>query len=139
MVINYLTIIVSLIMIITMVGTTTIVTRREKLTGLKPGLNVNTNNYSGIWVTADNFIKLELFPNGRYDETRGSRYHAYTGIYEIKNNHIRYQDDTGFIATGDFSGNDTLYHGGHVFYRESISTRDEKNAGKITSLAYSLD
>ena len=137
MVINYLTIIVSLIMIITMVGTTTIVTGSEKLTWLNPGLNAN--NYSGIWITADDYIRLELFPDGRYDETRGSRHHAYTGLYEIKNNHIRYRDDTGFISTGDFSGNDTLYHGGHVFYRETIRTLNEKNGNKITGIAFTLD
>ena len=128
MVINYLTIIVSLIMIITMVGATTIVTGNEKLTWLNPGLNAN--NYSGIWITADDYIRLELFPDGRYDETRGSRHHAYTGRYEIKNNHIRYQDDTGFTVAGDFSGNDTLYYGGHVFYREKMRRETKSTGGK---------
>ncbi|HTE26711.1 Atu4866 domain-containing protein [Flavitalea sp.] len=119
MAVNYLTIIVSIIMLITMAGTTTIVTRSEKLTMMEPGLMEQATNYSGIWITADGHIRQELLPNGRYDKARGSRQHAYNGRYEIKNSHIRYWDDTGFTASGDFSGKDTLYHGGHVFYRET--------------------
>ena len=122
MAINYLTIIVSIIMIVTMAGTASIVTKSEKLTLAEPGIMTRITNYSGIWVTADGHIRQELFPDGRYDEARGSRQHAYTGRYEIKDNHIRYWDDTGFTATGDFSGNDTLYHGGYVFYRETIKS-----------------
>lgn len=78
-----------------------------------------TTSYTGMWITADGHIRQELLPSGRYDEARGSRKSAYTGRYEIKGSHIRYWDDTGFTATGDFSGNDTLYHGGYIFYRES--------------------
>ena len=122
MAINYLTIIVSIIMIVTMAGTTSIVTRSEKLNLPETRIMSSTTNYSGIWVTADGYIRQELLPNGRYDEARGSRQHVYTGRYEIRDNHIRYWDDTGFTATGDFSGNDTLYHSGYVFYRETIKS-----------------
>ena len=75
-------------------------------------------DWLGIWVTADGYIRQELLPNGRYDEARGNKKSAYTGRYEIAGTHIRYWDDTGFTATGDFSGTDTLYHGGYVFYRQ---------------------
>jgi putative ligand-binding protein with streptavidin-like fold len=76
------------------------------------------NNYVGMWVTADGYIRQELLPNGRYDEARGTKNSAYTGRYEISGDHIKYWDDTGFTATGDFKGNDALYHGGYIFYRE---------------------
>ncbi|GAA0551237.1 hypothetical protein GCM10009415_36460 [Chitinophaga japonensis] len=77
-----------------------------------------SNKYVGMWVTDDGYIRQELLPNGRYDEARGNRQSAYTGRYEITGDHIKYWDDTGFTADGDFKGNDTLYHGGYIFYRE---------------------
>jgi hypothetical protein len=73
--------------------------------------------YTGMWVTADNHIRQELLPDGRYDEARGHRASAYTGRYRVEGAHIEYQDDTGFTADGDFTG-DVLHHGGYVFYRE---------------------
>ena len=76
------------------------------------------NNYVGMWVTGDGYIRQELLANGRYDEARGSKKSAYTGRYKIEGNHIEYWDDTGFTASGDFKGEDTLYHAGYIFYRE---------------------
>ncbi|WP_246199791.1 Atu4866 domain-containing protein [Arthrobacter zhaoguopingii] len=73
--------------------------------------------YVGMWVTADNQIRQELLPDGRYDEARGERESAYTGRYWVQGTHIEYLDDTGFSADGDFQG-DVLHHGGYVFYRE---------------------
>ncbi len=73
--------------------------------------------YVGMWVTADNHIRQELLPNGRYDEARGTRASAYTGRYWVDGTHIEYKDDTGFNADGTFDG-DVLHHGGYVFYRE---------------------
>ena len=75
------------------------------------------NNYVGMWVTADGYIRHELLPNGRYDEARGSRQSAYRGEYLITGDHIDYEDDTGFVADGDFR-DDVLYHAGMVLYRE---------------------
>nr|WP_255645757.1 Atu4866 domain-containing protein [Actinoplanes polyasparticus] len=75
------------------------------------------NPYVGMWVTADNHIRQELLPNGRYDEARGRRSSAYTGRYEVTGADIYYWDDTGFTADGHFEG-DILHHGGYVFYRE---------------------
>lgn len=78
----------------------------------------NHHPYLGMWVTGDGHIRQELLPNGRYDEARGNRRSAYQGRYEVTGNHIDYWDDTGFTADGEFIDNDTLHHGGMVFYRE---------------------
>ncbi|MGV1755199.1 Atu4866 domain-containing protein [Agrobacterium sp. CG674] len=74
--------------------------------------------YIGMWVTGDGRIRQELLPTGRYDEARGNRRSAYQGRYVVTGNHIDYWDDTGFTADGTFIDNDTLHHGGMVFYRE---------------------
>ncbi|MGK5682194.1 Atu4866 domain-containing protein [Actinoplanes sp. URMC 104] len=76
-----------------------------------------THPYVGMWVTADDHIRQELLPTGRYDEARGTRRSAYTGRYEVRGADIRYWDDTGFTAGGRFDG-DVLHHGGYLFYRE---------------------
>ncbi|WP_407657198.1 Atu4866 domain-containing protein [Kibdelosporangium aridum] len=81
------------------------------------GRSSELHPYVGMWVTADNHIRQELLPNGRYDEGRGERKSAYTGRYWVTGNHIDYADDTGFTADGEFQG-DVLHHGGYVFYRE---------------------
>ncbi|WP_186417771.1 Atu4866 domain-containing protein [Bosea sp. CS1GBMeth4] len=73
--------------------------------------------YVGMWVTADNHVRHELLPNGRYDEARGSRESAYRGRYEVTGNHIEYWDDTGFTADGTFVDADTLHHGGMILRR----------------------
>lgn len=74
--------------------------------------------YVGMWVTADNHIRHELLPNGRYVEARGNRERAYEGRYEITGTHIKYWDDTGFTADGDFVSPDVLHHAGMVLYRK---------------------
>ncbi|WP_112179381.1 MULTISPECIES: Atu4866 domain-containing protein [Paraliobacillus] len=71
--------------------------------------------YVGMWVTADRNIRHELLPNGRYDEARDDRTSAYQGSYTIVGNHIKYVDDTGFTADGDFVDG-LLYHAGMVLY-----------------------
>ena len=73
--------------------------------------------YIGMWVTANGRVRQELFPNGRYDEARGSRKSAYQGRYEVRGNQIDYWDDTGFAADGVFVSEDELHHGGMIFYR----------------------
>ena len=78
----------------------------------------NAADGAGGTVTGDGRIRQELLPNGRYDEARGSRASAYQGRYAVTGNHIDYWDDTGFTADGEFVDNDTLHHGGMVFYRE---------------------
>lgn len=71
----------------------------------------------GMWVTADGYIRQELLPDGRYDEARGNLTSAYRGRYEVAGNHIRYWDDTGFEADGEFVDG-VLHHVGMIFYRE---------------------
>lgn len=73
----------------------------------------------GMWVTADGHIRHELLPNGRYDEQRGQRKHAYQGRYWVKGNRIAYLDDKGFTADGEFRDKRFL-HGGYVFFRETV-------------------
>ncbi|WFR62015.1 Atu4866 domain-containing protein [Paenibacillus amylolyticus] len=75
--------------------------------------------YVGMWVTKDGYIRHEILPNGRYDEARGDRQHAYQGSYVVNGQHIDYVDDTGFTADGEFK-NDILFHGGMIFYRENV-------------------
>ncbi|MGB3356268.1 MAG: Atu4866 domain-containing protein [Mycobacterium sp.] len=74
--------------------------------------------YVGMWVTADGRIRQELLPTGRYDEARAGRTSAYTGRYEVRDNHIDYWDDTGFTAEGTFVTDTELHHGGMIFYRQ---------------------
>ena len=73
-------------------------------------------SYVGLWVTQDGRVRHELLPNGRYNETRGTRESAFQGRYTIQGNHIDYVDDTGFTAGGHFRDG-VLYHGGTVLYR----------------------
>ncbi|MGC7098784.1 Atu4866 domain-containing protein [Amycolatopsis lurida] len=87
------------------------------------------NPYIGMWVTADNHIRQQLLPDGRYDEARGRRASAYTGRYQVSGTHIDYQDDTGFTADGEFDG-DVLHHGGYVFYREGSLAHRAAIAGR---------
>lgn len=74
--------------------------------------------YGGMWVTADNQIRHELLPNGRYVEARGNRERAYEGRYEIAGTHIEYWDNSGFAADGNFVEPDVLHHVEMVFYRK---------------------
>jgi hypothetical protein len=74
--------------------------------------------YVGMWVTADNRIRHELLPNGRYVEARGNRERAYEGRYKVIGNYIEYWDDTGFTADGTFVEPDVLHHAGMILYRQ---------------------
>ena len=71
----------------------------------------------GLWVIADETIRHELLPNGRYVEARGTRERAYTGRYEVHGTQIDYWDDTGFTADGEFIAPDVLHHAGMVLVR----------------------
>jgi len=75
------------------------------------------HTYTGLWITKDGFIRHELLPNGRYDEARGTKPNAYQGDYDIRENRIYYQDDTGFTPDGTFVSNDELHHAGMVLFR----------------------
>lgn len=87
---------------------------------------IEKNKYIGMWVTGDGYVRQELLPNGRYDETRGNNKSAYTGRYTIVGDHIDYVDDTGFTADGEFK-DDVLYHVGMVLYRRKNNIGDDEN------------
>ncbi len=72
-------------------------------------------DYIGLWVTEDHSIRQALLPNGRYIEARGRLEAAYQGNFQIIGDHIEYQDDTGFVADGDFIAG-VLHHAGMVMY-----------------------
>ncbi|MET7487264.1 Atu4866 domain-containing protein [Streptomyces sp. NPDC005538] len=67
----------------------------------------------GVWIDVKGFLHQELTADGRYDETRGGRPHAYQGRYWIDGDRIDYLDDLGFWAYGEFTG-DELHHAGYV-------------------------
>ncbi|MFI5844514.1 Atu4866 domain-containing protein [Catenuloplanes sp. NPDC051500] len=72
--------------------------------------------YLGMWIDETGFLHQELTADGRYDETRGGRPHAYQGSFWIDGTRITYRDDLGFWAFGDFTG-DTLHHAGYTLHR----------------------
>jgi hypothetical protein len=74
------------------------------------------HTYAGLWVTEDGQIRHELLANGRYVEARGTRERAYEGRYEVSGTYIRYWDDTGFTADGNFIDG-VLHHAGMILYR----------------------
>lgn len=78
---------------------------------------VEAMDVTGMWVTADGYIRQELRPDGRYDEARGTRRSVYTGSYTVTGAHLDYVDDTGFTATGDIRDG-VLFHEHLVLYRE---------------------
>ncbi|MEU6192082.1 Atu4866 domain-containing protein [Streptomyces sp. NPDC047061] len=67
----------------------------------------------GVWIDRNDFLHQQLTADGRYDETRGGRPHAYQGRYWIDGDRIDYLDDLGFWAYGEFRG-DELHHAGYV-------------------------
>ncbi|MGW4033439.1 Atu4866 domain-containing protein [Streptomyces sp. NPDC004838] len=70
----------------------------------------------GVWIDTEDFLHQELTADGRYDETRGGRAHAFQGRYWINGDRIDYLDDLGFWAFGRFDG-DTLHHAGYTMRR----------------------
>ena len=74
--------------------------------------------FLGMWVTADGQIRHELLPDNRYVEARGARERAYTGRYEVTGHHIKYWDDTGFTADGEFVDG-VLFHAEMVLKRKN--------------------
>ncbi|MDR7277321.1 Atu4866 domain-containing protein [Catenuloplanes atrovinosus] len=81
-----------------------------------PSLTAGDHDYAGMWVDETGFLHQELLPNGRYDETRGGRPHAYQGRYWINGDRIDYLDDLGFWAFGEFRDG-VLHHAGYVLHR----------------------
>ncbi|MFE5372965.1 Atu4866 domain-containing protein [Streptomyces mirabilis] len=57
-----------------------------------------------VWIDRHDFPHQEPTADGRYDETRGGRPHAYQGRYWIDGDRIDYLDHLGFWAYGEFQG-----------------------------------
>lgn len=73
--------------------------------------------YLGMWIDENDFVHQELTADGRYDETRGGRPHAYQGSFWIDGDRIVYLDDLGFWAYGQFIDG-VLHHAGYTFHRQ---------------------
>lgn len=71
----------------------------------------------GVWIDTDDFLHQELTADGRYDETRGGRPHAFQGRYWVDGDRIDYLDDLGFWAFGQFT-DDVLQHAGYTMHRK---------------------
>ncbi len=86
-------------------------------TSFVPAAPSSSSPHLGMWIDATGFIHQELTADGRYDETRGGRPHAYQGSFRIAGDRIVYHDDLGFWAYGRFD-DDVLHHGGYTFTRQ---------------------
>lgn len=76
----------------------------------------STSPYVGMWIDQSDFLHQELTADGRYDETRGGRPHAYQGAFWIDGDRIDYLDDLGFWAFGEFIDG-VLHHGPYILNR----------------------
>ncbi|SDS67902.1 Atu4866 domain-containing protein [Actinoplanes derwentensis] len=76
--------------------------------------------YLGMWIDESGFLHQELTADGRYDETRGGRPHAYQGTFWIDGDRIVYLDDSGFWAYGEFRKSEPssseLHHAGYLLH-----------------------
>ncbi|WP_405534772.1 Atu4866 domain-containing protein [Streptomyces sp. NBC_00075] len=82
-------------------------------TGIPAAADLTGSPRVGVWIDRNDFLHQELTADGRYDETRGGRPHAYQGRYWIDGDRIDYLDDLGFWAYGAFQY-DELHHAGYV-------------------------
>lgn len=76
----------------------------------------STSPYLGMWIDESGFLHQELTADGRYDETRGGRPHAFQGSFWIAGDRIDYLDDLGFWAFGEFVDG-ILHHGPYTLTR----------------------
>ncbi|WP_454042213.1 Atu4866 domain-containing protein [Cellulosimicrobium sp. Marseille-Q8652] len=72
--------------------------------------------YVGSWVDERADVVQVLTADGRYDETRGGRPHAYQGRFWTVGDHVVYRDDLGFWAYGRLHEG-TLHHAHFAFRR----------------------
>lgn len=66
-----------------------------------------------VWIDRTGYLHQALSKDGRYDETRAGRRHAYQGRFWLYGDRIIYLDDQGFWAFGQFAGGE-LHHAGYV-------------------------
>ena len=83
----------------------------------KDAATMSSADVAGMWVTENGFIRLELRPDGRYDEARGARKSAYKGSYTVRGSTLHFIDDSGFTATGTIVDG-VLSVGGDSFRKE---------------------
>lgn len=76
----------------------------------------STSPCVGMWIDETDFLHQELAADGRYDETRGGRPHAFQGAFWIDGDRIDYLDDLGFWAFGEFVDG-VLHHGPYILNR----------------------
>lgn len=76
----------------------------------------STSPHLGSWIDESGFLHQHLTADGRYDETRGGRAHAYQGSFRIEGDRIDYFDNLGFWAYGEFVDGH-LQHAGYTMHR----------------------
>ncbi|MEU3275353.1 Atu4866 domain-containing protein [Saccharomonospora sp. NPDC006951] len=86
---------------------------------LRPDRIVVDPDRVGVWVDTDDCLHQELTADGRYDDTRGGRRHAFQGSYWVDGDRVDYLDDLGFWEFGRFTG-DALDHAGYTTIRPHI-------------------
>ena len=55
---------------------------------------------SGVWTTADGQIRLELRPDGRFDESHDGQPAVFTGRYVLDGEHLHLFEESGGVAFG---------------------------------------
>lgn len=76
-------------------------------------------NVVGTWVSPNGSIRLNLRPDGRYDESHGRRprLHAYRGRYIVAGARVDFDEDSGFHSIGVLHAG-VLSLGSDHFHRE---------------------
>ncbi|MGY1855502.1 Atu4866 domain-containing protein [Modestobacter sp. SYSU DS0290] len=93
------------------------VTRDVAGQAARPGVRPTApHGLVGAWVDETGFLVQELLPDGRYDETRGGRRHAFQGRYWVDGDRVDYLDDLGFWAYGEVRDG-VLHHAGYRMTR----------------------
>lgn len=110
--VNYLTILSFLIMAVTIIAVAFFIPATNKI-------GTRFQELAGRWVSADGYIRQELFADGHYKEAKGNSTVERSGRFEICGNNIKYLNDSGNTVSGNFSKN-MLYHEGHILYRETV-------------------
>lgn len=87
--------------------------------GIPAAQDMTDMPHVGVWVDRTDFLHQELTADGRYDETRGGRPHAYQGRYWVDGDRVDYLDDLGFWAFGELRG-DELHHAGYVMHLAGV-------------------
>lgn len=60
-----------------------------------------TADVTGSWLSPDGYIRLDLLPDGRYEESWGKRNNAYAGRYAVLNaSLLHFSDESGFDVHG---------------------------------------